>query len=121
MDAEAQARLEGWLGAALPPGSEVEHLREGGFQDTFVQARLEVDEAGVAMLLGALGLAAADLRPAGPRHDPEADPPWWNWQGREGLKGAEGSLPDLPFASLHLAPVPGEPGRWTAFLWAFQT
>lgn len=117
---EAADRLEGWLGAPLPSGAVVERLHEEGFQDTLVQARLEADADGLVAVLAALGLDAADLRPAKGGANPAALS-WWEVASLAGVKTAEGRLPDLPFATVWVAPVEGRSGRWTIYLTAFQT
>ena len=117
---EAAARLEGWLGASLPPGATVERLHEEGFQDTLVDARLEADAAGLAAVLAALGLTIGDLRPVVASADPAAAS-GRDVAARAGAKTAEGSLPTLPFATVWAAPAEGRPGRWTIHLTAFQT
>lgn len=117
--AEAGARLEGWLGVPLPPGASVTRYFEEGFQDSIVRARLEVDAKGLATVLRAAGLDEGALGADDPARGEVADPEWWDWKLREGVRSAEGALPALPNVTVHVAP--SGPGRWTVYLTGFQT
>lgn len=116
---EAAARAPAALGVALPPGAAVVGLVEGGFQDAFVQVRIEVPRDGLEAALKSLGTHPAALRP-----DPDAGlgppgPAWWEDARQGDLRLAPAALPG--FAHAVVAVTPGDGSGLTLLLWAFQT
>lgn len=115
---EAADRLALHLDHPLPGGVAVVGLVEGGFQDAFIQARLEVPAANLGRLLRDLALDPAGLAP---RADEDFGPPgpaWWDPENEDGLVVGHGNLD--AFASTLMGVVPGETAT-TVYLWAFQT
>ncbi len=116
--AEAAARAQAALGVDLPPGATVIGLVEGGFQDAFVQARIEV-AGSLDAVLRTLGTNQAALGPDPAAHLGPTGPAWWEDARRRKLRIAPAALPG--FARATVAVAPGEEADWTLLLWAFQT
>lgn len=117
--AEAAARAEAALGVALPPGATVVGLVEGGFQDAFVQARIEVERGAMEAVLKRLGIDRTLVRP-----QPGADlgppgPEWWEEARRKDPWLATATLPRFAYAVVGVAPGAGK--GFTLLVWAFQT
>ena len=117
---DARVRAQAILTLALPQGAFVIGTVEGGFQDRFAQARVEVPEADLDAVLGALGLARGVLRtPAGEDFGPSGAE-WFDPVGRPGLLVAPVSLRHFDSAILGVAPG-GLETDWTLYIWAFET
>jgi hypothetical protein len=117
--AEAAARAQSALGVALPPGAAVAGLVEGGFQDAFVQARIEVPRDGLDAALKSLGTHPAALRPDRDAGLGPPGPAWWEDARQGELRLAPAAFPG--FAHAVVAVTPGDGSSLTLLLWAFQT
>lgn len=121
---EAAARAEAALGAALPEGAAAVGLVEGGFQDAFVQARLEVEREAMAATLKRLGVERATVGPRPVLDLGPPGPPWWEEARRggpgSGLWFGPASLPRFAHAAIGMGPS-GDGEGYTVLVWAFQT
>jgi hypothetical protein len=116
-DDRARATLQSILGAPLPAGLTVTIMREGGFQDTFYQARMTGDASGVAALLAIGGRSMADLT-ATPRDFGPDDLEGWDVASRPDLRSTEMPSPTLPYLSIGVA---ADGAGFLIYLWAFET
>lgn len=116
-DDQARATLQFIIGAPLPDGVTITAMREGGFQDTFYQARLTGDESAVSALLAIGGLTMEDLVGNAIGFGPD-DMDWWDVATRSDLRSADMPSPTLPYAAIGIAP---DAEGYTIYLWAFET
>lgn len=117
--AEAATRAQAALGLILPPEATVVGLVEGGFQDAFVQLRVDVAEDGLDAVLKSLGADRAAVRTGPDAGLGPAGPSWWE-EARQGeLRFAPATLPGFAFAVVGVGQ--GKGSGWTLLVWAFQT
>lgn len=121
--AKVRALAEAELGIALPDGVTTIGAREGGFQDRFVQIRLDATDAGLRSLLDALGLARADLIPGGAGDIGPPGGPGWAEAPAEGIETTQFAPPHLAYMNLSIAPAPAPTGggnHWRVWLFGFD-
>jgi hypothetical protein len=117
----ARAALESQLGQPLPPSVTVKHIRQGGFQDKFLQVRLSTDQEGMMALLPLLGLPADPTDPVDPAQLGPDDAGWFRPQDHIALFGGSGHLPDYAETIVGIAHFPGTYDQVTIYIFAFQT
>jgi hypothetical protein len=113
----ARTTLQSILGAPLPAGLTVTTMREGGFQDTFYQARMTGDASAVAALLAIGGRSMADLI-ATPAHFGPDDLEGWDAASHPDLRSTEMPSPTLPYLSIGVA---ADRAGFVIYLWGFET
>jgi hypothetical protein len=124
---EAAAKLTFYLGGPVPDGVEATNLLEGGFQDSFIVARLESNDPGIARFMKLLALTEPDFFA---KNDYEtagdilgaaaAQPDWWDWATTTDLRVAQTETERLSFLSVGIASKPGVLDRYVVYLWGFQ-
>jgi hypothetical protein len=116
------AHLELEFGAPLPSGLTPIGLREGGFQDRFLQVALSVDAPGLAALQGLLGLAPDEFAEAPAPALGPAGEDWWDASALPGpFLIAQTATDHLDHLTIALHPDPDHLGHWRVFLWGFNT
>jgi hypothetical protein len=118
--AEATAAFTALLGSDLPEGATVTHLLEGGFQDGFVQVRLDASPTAADTLLARLGTARDRLQPGTGQGFGATAADWWPEPTDRLLRG-EVRLAHFAFAEAALAGPGGGSASETLFLFAFET
>lgn len=116
---EAAERLAVHLDYPLPDSVQVVGLVEGGFQDAFIQARLEVPEGDLTRLLSDLALDPAELAPRRSESFGPTGFGWWDAETRDGLLVGYGDLNAYDWTLVGV--TPSDEGVTTVYLWAFQT
>lgn len=107
---------------ALPDGMEGYILREGGFQDRFVQARLKSTKQGIEDLLAALELdwPAAPGWPAAPPIETGPDGTIIE-NFRDIALVVETNIPPLVFIRITFVAVPGKSDVWAVHITGHET
>lgn len=117
----ATAMLEQELGTALPVGVRVTHALHGGFQDGFLQVRIEATQAGAEALLALMGLQPAAMPPATAPRFGASQADWWQPQSEAGLQEGAGKLGHYAATWVGVAVRPGPGGHVTLYLFAYET
>lgn len=117
-EAEAAKRAQAALGLALPTGATVVGLVEGGFQDAFVQARIEVERSAMDALLKRLGIERTMARPSPDAYLGPPAPAWFEDVRSRDPWFAPATLSRFAHAMVGVAP--GEGTGFSLLLWAFQ-
>jgi hypothetical protein len=119
--ATATTAFQTQLGQPLPTSVVVEHIRQGGFQDKFLQIRLTTDQDGMTALLPMLGLVADPTGRVDPAQLGPDDLTWWTPQSQVALLGGPGRLAGYAETMVAVAPFPGTFDQVTIYIFAFQT
>ncbi len=120
--AAAKAAFETQLGQTLPEGITVQHIRQGGFQDKFIQVLITTDYEGAQGLVAMLKVPAAfdtliDAAQLGPE-----GPDWWQPHGDlGGLTGGLGKIPGYAETMVGITILPSTYDYVTIHIFAFQT
>ncbi len=94
---------------------------EGGFQDRFIQAKLQGDRASVEAILSSFGASLATLLPAPTPYLGPDGPEWWDWQDAGDLAMLETRTAALPYLTIAVRPDPATQGMFLIYLWGFET
>ncbi len=116
---EAAARAEAAPGVVLPPDATMIGPVEGGFQDAFVQARVDVEPGATPVALKRLGIEPTAIRPGRGADLGPPGPAWWQEARRTDLLFVPATLPG--FAHAVVGVRPGDGTGYTLLIWAFQT
>jgi hypothetical protein len=117
----ARAALESQLGQPLPPSVTVTHIRQGGFQDKFLQMRLITDQDGMMAFLPLLGLPVDPTDPVDPAQLGPDDAEWFRPQDHIALFGGSGHLAGYAETIVGVAHFPGTYDQVTIYIFAYQT
>lgn len=117
-DFDAAALIEAETGQPLPDGTRIVGALMGGFQDRFVQIRLEMTPEGLSALTATLQAGAGgkpqdfqlELQPA----------PWWDLPARPEVTIGPARFGHFAFAFIAFAPATAA-GRLDVYLLAFET
>jgi hypothetical protein len=117
--ADAVLRAEELLDMPLPEGVEVTVVHEGGFQDPFLQLRLEVPKAETERVVALLGGTLAEFAPLSTETFGPGGSAWWDVETRGGVRAGRGDLNTYDWTMIGVS----EPrhGRRSIYVWAFQT
>ncbi|MCB6177316.1 hypothetical protein LHP98_04135 [Rhodobacter sp. Har01] len=117
-DLDAIALIEAETGQPLPRDTEVIGALQGGFQDRFVQIRLEMSGEGLDLLTKAL---KADS--TGKPQDFQLEiskAPWWDLPARSDIAIGEAKFGHFAFAFIAFGPA-ADKNRRDVYLLAFET
>jgi hypothetical protein len=117
----ATTAFETQLGRSLPDQVIVEHIRQGGFQDRFIQVLITTNQVGADQLLPLLGLSATTITPVDPAQFGPPGPDWWQPQDAVALFGGPGQLQGYAETMVAIAPFPGTFDQITIYIFAVQT
>lgn len=117
---EAEDWVTRTVAAPLPHGVSVPILLLGGFQDKFVQIRLEGPTYQVPVVLEYFGVSLSQLAEISSPNMTASTVPWWTVDEISPILVAPARIPGFDAARLAIAPNAAAPGLHVFFLFAHQ-
>jgi hypothetical protein len=118
----AKAAFEAQLGQTLPDGVTVERIRQGGFQDKFIQVLITTDYKGAQALAAMLKVPAAFDTPINTAQLGPTGPDWWQPEAAfTGLTGGPGKIQGYAETMVGFDILPSTADFVAIYIFAFQT